>query len=189
VLIAILLFAAPAGTFSLTNFLGGVGADFRASSDLTAFVGGVGVFAGAVAGCVAFRFVDRLLPLRALYLAVGAVGSLFTLALLLLPRTPAVFAFAFIGENVFQGLAITISVAVTFETIGRNNPLAATTYSLVTSAYSVPITYMLVVDGSGYAFNGIAGSFAVDGLLGLAACLVLALLVVRTTPGRGLRTA
>lgn len=189
VLIAILLFIAPAGTFSLTNFLGGVGNDFHASVDLTALLGGVGVVVGSVAGCGLFPLVDRLMPLRPLYLTVAGVGSAFTLALLALPHTPAVFALAFLGENIFQGLAITVSIAVTFETIGRNNPLAATTYSLVTSAYSVPISYMLLVDGAGYARGGVAGSFAIDGMLGLAASLVLGGLLAWTAPRAVPRTA
>ena len=184
VLIAIVLFVAPAGTFSLTNFLAGVGADFHASADLVAFVGGTGVLGAGIAGCVLFRLLNGLLPLRSLYLAIAAIGSVFTLAILLLPRTPAVFTLAYIGENVFQGLAITTSIAVTFETIGRHNPLAATTFSVVNAAYGVPIAYMLVVDGAGYARDGIAGSLAVDGLLGLVSSLLLAGLVVRFAPPR-----
>jgi PAT family beta-lactamase induction signal transducer AmpG len=182
VLIAVVLFVAPAGTFSLTNFLAGLGDDFHASAHLTSVVGGSGVLIGSVVGCFLFRTVDRLMPLRRLYLAIGAAGSLFTLALMLLPRTPPVFALAFIVENVFQGLAITTSIAVTFETIGRNNPLAATTYCLVNSAYSVPISYMLIVDGAGYAANGVAGSFAIDGGLGLMASVLLMVLVRRVMP-------
>ncbi len=182
VLIAILLFVAPAGTFSLTNFLGGVGNDFHASVDLTALLGGVGVIVGAVMGCGLFPLVDRLMPLRPLYIAVALVGSLFTLGLLALPHTPAVFALAFIGENIFQGLAITVSVAVIFETIGRDNPLASSTYSLVNAAYNVPISYMLLVDGAGYAHGGIAGSFIVDGALGVLSSVLLGLLVIRFAP-------
>ena len=189
VLVAILLFVAPAGTFSLTNFLGGVGNDFHASVDLTALLGGVGVIGGAVLGCALFPLVDRLMPLRPLYLTVAGVGSLFTLGLLALPHTPAVFALAFIGENIFQGLAITTSVAVIFETIGRDNPLASSTYSLVNAAYNVPISYMLLVDGAGYARGGIAGSFTIDGLLGLGASLVLGAFLVWVTPRTVPRTA
>ena len=103
-------------------------------------------------------------------------GSLFTLALLVPPRAPAVFAVAFIGENVFQALAITTSVAITFETIGRKNPLAATTFCLLITAFSVPITYMLFVDGLGYAKQGVAGSFAADASVGVIASILGALL-------------
>jgi MFS transporter, PAT family, beta-lactamase induction signal transducer AmpG len=178
VLIAILLFAAPAATFSLTNFLSGLGNDFQATPHLVGLVGGIGVLLGGVSGCLLFRWIDRLLPLRFLYLAIGVAGSIFTLALILAPHTPATFAVALIGENAFQGLAITVSVAITFEAIGRANPLAATSFCLMTSAFNVPITYMLLVDGSGYARAGVAGSYAADGALSLAASLLLGGLVV-----------
>jgi PAT family beta-lactamase induction signal transducer AmpG len=173
VLIAILLFVAPAATFSLTNFLGGLGGDFHASTHFVGLVGGGGVLLGGIAGCLLFPLIDRLLPLRLLYLAIGAVGSIFTLALILLPHTPTVYAVAFIGENVLQALAITASIAIAFETIGRSNPLAATTFCLMISAFNVPITYMLLVDGAGYDQRGLTGSFAADGGLSLAASLLL----------------
>jgi PAT family beta-lactamase induction signal transducer AmpG len=186
VLIAIVLFIAPAATFSLTNFLGGIGDDFHASTHFVSLVGGGGVLMGGIAGCLLFRLIDRLLPLRFLYLAIGLVGSLFTLVLLLLPRTPAVFAVAFVGENVFQGLAITTSVAIAFETIGRRNPLSATTFCLLISAYNIPITYMLFIDGWGYGKQGVAGSFGADALLGVVASVLLGALLIWVTPRHAL---
>ena len=178
VLIAIVLFMAPAATFSLTNFLSGIGNDFHASSHFVGVVGGAGVFLGGVAGCLGFRLVDRVLPLRLLYLAVGAVGAMFTFALIVFPRTPVAFAIALIGENVFQGLAITASTAISFETIGRSNPLAATTFCVMVSAFNVPITYMLFVDGYGYSRGGVAGAYVTDASLSLAASVLLGALVL-----------
>jgi PAT family beta-lactamase induction signal transducer AmpG len=189
VLIALLLFVAPVGTFSLTNFLGGIGGDFHASSHFVSLVGGGGVLLGGTAGCLFFRLVDRLLPLRFLYLAIGVAGSLLTLALMLLPRTPSVFAVAFFAENAFQGLAITTTVAIAFETIGRRNPLAATTFCLLLSVSNIPITYMLFVDGFGYAWQGVAGSFAADASLGILASILLGALLVWVTPRRPLAPA
>jgi PAT family beta-lactamase induction signal transducer AmpG len=184
VLIAIVLFMAPAGTFSLTNFLGGIGNDFHASPHFVSLVGGGGVVLGGIAGSLLFRIIDRLLPLLLLYVAVGVAGSLFTLLLILLPRAPEVFAVAFIGENAFQGLAITISTAIAFETIGRRNPLAATIFCFLISAYNVPITYMLMVDGWGYGRQGVAGGFAADAVLGIVASVLLAALVIGVAPRR-----
>jgi PAT family beta-lactamase induction signal transducer AmpG len=136
------------------------------------------VLLGGVAGCFVFRLIDRLLPLRLLYLGIGAAGAVFTLTLILLPHTPAAFALALIGENVFQALAITASTAIAFDTIGRENPLAATTFCLMVSAYNVPITYMLFVDGSGYAREGVAGAYAADASLSLLASAVLGALLI-----------
>jgi PAT family beta-lactamase induction signal transducer AmpG len=178
VLIAILIFVAPAATFSLTNFLSGLGNDFHASTHFVGLVGGSGVLLGGICGCLIFPVIDKLLPLRFLYLAIGAAGSLFTLALLLLPHTPAAFAMALIGENVFQALAITASTAIAFETIGRANPLAATSFCLQISAFNVPISYMLFVDRAGYAWRGVAGSYFTDAGVSMIASLLLAGLLI-----------
>jgi PAT family beta-lactamase induction signal transducer AmpG len=174
VLIAIVLFIAPAATFSLVNILGGLGGDFHASSHFVGLVGGAGVLLGGIVGCLLFPLIDRLLPLRFLYLAIGAVGSLFTVALILMPATPTTFALALIGENIFQSAAITASTAIAFETVGRGNPLAATTYCLMISAFNIANTYMLIVDGWGYAWRGVAGSYAIDAAVSLLASLLLA---------------
>jgi PAT family beta-lactamase induction signal transducer AmpG len=179
VLVAIVLFAAPAATFSLTNFLGSRGGDFHASPAFVDLVGGVGVAAGGVVGCLAFPLLSRRLPLRPLYLAVGMVGALFTLGLILLPHTPASFAVALITENLFQSLAITTSVAITFEAIGRDNPLASTTFCFLASAFGVPISYMLYIDAFGYSHGGIAGSLAFDAVTGICACFILGAMLLR----------
>jgi len=173
VLIAIFLFIAPAATFSLTNFLSGLGGDFHASTHFVGLVGGIGVLCGGIGGCFLFRLIDRLMPMRFLYLAIGVAGAMFTLVLTVLPQTPATFAVALIGENVFQALAITASTAIAFETIGRRNPLAATTYCLMISAFNFPISYMLFVDGAGYAWQRVAGSYAADACVSLCASLLL----------------
>jgi PAT family beta-lactamase induction signal transducer AmpG len=177
VLLAIAMFVTPASAFALTNLLGGLGSDFRASAHFVGAVGGAGVLFAGIAGCLIFPLIDRLLPLRHLYLAIGVLGALFTLALLLLPRTPLTFATALIGENVFQSAAITTSIAIAFETIGHRNPLAATTFSVIVSVLNIPNTYMVVVDGWGYAWRGVEGSLLVDAGAGLAACSALTLLL------------
>jgi PAT family beta-lactamase induction signal transducer AmpG len=180
VLLAMVMFLSPAAVFSLTNLLAGLGHDFQASTHFVGLVGGAGVFLGGICGCLAYRFLDRLLPARLLYLAIGVTGALFTLLLLALARTPAIFAIALIGENAFQALAFTASTAITFETIGRDNPLAATTFCLMISASNVPLTYMLFADSWAYAHGGVAGSLLVDAGLSLVAATLLALYLVRS---------
>ena len=74
VLVAMLLFVAPAATFSLTNFLAAEGQDFHASTRFVGLIGGAAVLLGGAFGCLGFRLIDRLLPLPFLYLSVGIVG-------------------------------------------------------------------------------------------------------------------
>jgi PAT family beta-lactamase induction signal transducer AmpG len=178
VLVAIALFVAPCATFSLTNMLAGFGADFSVSPRIVGVLGGAGVTVAGIVGSLMLPPLARRLSLRTLYLTIGAGGSLFTMLMLLLPHVPSTFALLVLGENSLQACAIACSLGITFETIGQQNPLAATNYAVLNAAYNVPITYMLLVDGSGYERWGVAGALAVDSVLGLIACLALGMLIV-----------
>lgn len=173
VLVALVLFIAPAATFSLTNFLGARGNDYHASVAFVGLIGAVGGTIGGVAGCLLFPPLSRLLPLRPLYLAIGITGSCMTLCLTLLPHVPTTFAVALIAENLFQSCAITTSTAIQFDVIGQNNPLASTTFCFIGSAFGLPISYMLYVESFGYSHGGINGSLVTDALTGLLACVLL----------------
>jgi MFS transporter, PAT family, beta-lactamase induction signal transducer AmpG len=187
VLVAVVLFVSPAATFSLTNFLGGRGSDFHASPGFVGLVGGVGVALGGIVGCLVFPALCRLMPLRPFYLAVGVAGALCTLSLIPLPRVPASFAVVLIAENLFQCLAITACTAITFETIGRDNPLASTTFCFLGSAYGVPISYMLYVDAFGYARGGISGSLTIDAVTGIVSSVLLGLMLFALARKSGTR--
>jgi PAT family beta-lactamase induction signal transducer AmpG len=177
VLIAIALFLAPCGTFSLVNILYGLGNDFHASPREVSLLGGAGVVLAAICGTLLFPTLAKRMPLRLLYLTIGAVGGLLTLILILLPRTAGTFALILIDQNMFQALAITCSVAIAFETIGPNNPLAATTFAVLNAAYNFPIAYMPMVDGWGYSLRGVTGALAIDAAIGITACLLMGLLL------------
>jgi len=178
VLIALAMFLLPSASFSLTNVLGGLGEDFHASMRVVSLVGGAGGIVAGIVGSLALPLLAKRMVLRPLYLAIGIVGGLFTLSVLLLPRTPFVFALAFLGEGLFQALAITCATAITFETIGHDNPLAATTFSVLLAATNLSIVYMVAVDGHAYAWHGVAGSFIADAGLGIISCLLLALMLL-----------
>lgn len=177
VLVALALFLLPSGSFTLTNILSGLGDEFHASMHEVSVIGGAGVAVAGVAGSLVFPFFSRRMNLRPLYLVIGVVGACFTLSLLLLPKTPTVFALALLGENVFQSLAITGTFAIAFETIGQKNPLAATTFSVLGAACNFPIVYMQVVDGRAYAGHGMTGEFLADAGYGILACASLGLML------------
>lgn len=183
VLMVLLLFASPCSSFALPNILGGLGADFHASPRMVSLAGGGGAVFSGLLGCLLFSVMARRMRLRLFYLVNGIVGGLFTLSLLLLPHAPWTFALALLGEFLFQAGSYCIQVGIVFETIGPDNPLAATTFAFLTAATNIPVTYMMVADGRGYASRGIAGSFATDAGISIAACLVLGLLLYGL-PGR-----
>lgn len=187
VLVGIALFIAPCATFSLTNMLGGFGSDFAASPRAVGLLGGMGALSAGVCGSLLLPILAKRMRLRPLYLTIGAVGVVFTLLVLLLPRVQGSFALAVIGENIFQSLAITCSIAICFEIMGPDNPLAATNFAIFTAAYNVPIAYMLIVDGWGYGRWGVAGAFGVDAVVGALACLLMGLVLLFVYRGRANR--
>ena len=170
----LVLFLAPAAAFALTNLLGGLGDQFRASERFVSTVGGAGV---TLAGIVGSLLVPRLLALTTpvrLYLLIGIVGALFTASLVLAPHGPATFALAMLGENAFQAAAFTAAFALTFRSVGSDNPLAATQVSLLTGAGNGPVTYMQVLDGRAYGMAGVTGALAFDSAISLLACAAMA---------------
>lgn len=190
VLLSLLLFGVPAASFALTNILGGLGRDFGASEQFVAFVGGAGVTVAGVFGSLMVPVVAARLAPRPLYLMIGAVGAAFTLALIPAPRTPATFTLAMVGENIFQSASFATANIVMFRAIGKDNPFAATQFALMAAAQGLPLSYMQVLDGRAYGAGGLAGSYLMDGGLGVAACALLALvLVVAAKRGRAQPTA
>lgn len=177
ILLALLILLSPCSSFALTNLFGGLGADFHASARVVSMAGGVGAFFPGILGCLLFPLIAKGRSLILLYLADGILGSSFTLALILMPHTPVTFMSALVGEYLFQAVAFSIQVGIMFETIGEHNPLAATTFTVLSAATYVPITYMMVLDGRGYVLGGIAGTLAMDAAISLASCLAIALLV------------
>lgn len=121
---------------------------------------------------VAFLNLGHLVLLETV-LTIGFIGALGTLGLTLLPHTPTSYATVLTLENLFQSLAITTSIAVILETIGRENPLASTTFCFISSAYGVPISYMIYVDAFGFDHGGITGSLLIDAMSGIIASVLL----------------
>lgn len=179
VLLTLALFLAPTGSFALSNQLGAVAGDFHAPEAFVSRMGGLVLTVAGAAACLLLPFLAKRVRALPLYLLIGATGSAFTLILLALPRTPLVFALAFLGENCVQALSFTAAVAICFTTIGDRNPLAATEFSLLTSATVLPILYMGVLDGHVYGMHGLSGMYLFDGGLSLTACALMAVVLWR----------
>lgn len=179
VLVVLLLFLSPCSSFVMPNLMGGLGADFHASARAVSFWGGVGAFIPGLLGCFVFPVIAQRIRLRRFYLANGILGCLFTLSLVMLPHTTATYAGALFGEYLFQAIAFSIQIGIVFEAIGPNNPLAATTFSCLTAATNVPVTYVTLIDGRAYSKGGITGTLFVDAAIGIVTCLVAGVLLAR----------
>jgi PAT family beta-lactamase induction signal transducer AmpG len=173
VLQTLLLFAVPAASFALTNTLGGLGGDYHASERFVSMIGGAaGIAAGLIGSLLVPPLASRA-PARALYLGIGLLGAIFTLSLIIAPRTPTLFGIAIIGQNIAQAAALATVNVVALQSLGKDNPFAATQFGLLCSASALPITYMQLLDGHAYGAGGLKLMYLADGGLGFAACVLM----------------
>lgn len=179
VLLALIILLSPCSSFALTNLLGGLGSDFHASARVVSLAGGLGAFFPGLIGCLLFPVIAQWRSLILLYVIDGILGSCFTLSLIFLPHTPLTFCIALIGQYFFQAVAFSIQVGIMFETIGENNPLAATIFTVLSASTYVPITYMMIADGRGYSLGGLGGSFTMDAAISIVSCLLVGFLLYR----------
>ena len=171
---SLVLFMLPVSSFALTNTLGAFGRDFGTSEHMVGLLGGAGASIMGVAGSLLIPRFERLASPRSLYLLVGASGAMFTLSLVTLPHHMITFGTATLGENLFQGAALSLQNLIILRTIGRDNPLAATQFGLLTAATFLPLTYMQMADGAAYhLWNGVNASYVVDALVSGSFCLLL----------------
>lgn len=174
------LFLLPCASFALTNTLGGLGGDYHVSEALVGLVFGVGVTVAGLLGSLAVPLLaGRANPLWA-YVGIGAVGGAGTLSLLVAPHTPAGFVYAAVSQNVWQAASLGMVNVIALQSIGKDNPLAATQFAVLTAACVMPIAYMQWLDGHAYGAGMLKALYLTDGGLGLAACAVMAAVLVLT---------
>jgi PAT family beta-lactamase induction signal transducer AmpG len=190
VLRILLMFALPCAAFTLTNAFGGIGRDFHTSDALVDVANGVGATLIGLVASLAARQLLRRIPAPLAYLGTGGLGAAFTLSLLALPRTPATYMLAVIGENAAQSVAQVSQNAIVFRSIQQGSPLASSQFGLLGAAAMLPYAYMQSLDGYGYKLAGsVAGSFMMDAFVSLAACALIAIPVLRWLRGGQLETA
>jgi PAT family beta-lactamase induction signal transducer AmpG len=177
VLWTLLLFLSPATAFALTNSLSGFASQFHTSEAMAGLIGGAGVCVAGVVGSLATPRLGAGLRPRVLYLVVGLLGAGFSFLLIGLPRTPAMFGAALLGENIFQAAAFAVSNIIALNSLGKDNPLAATQFGLLFAASAVPLTYMQLLDGAAFTARGLDGGLFADAAVTAMSCLVLAVIL------------
>jgi Cyanate permease len=173
VLWTLLIFLSPAASFALTNIFGGLGGAFHTSEAMVSFLFGAGAIGAAVIGSLSMPVLERFVHPRFLYLWIGLLGALCTALILVLPRETPGFIYAVLQQNLFQSAAFSVCMAIILRSIGPDNPLAATQFSLLNAAFCLPLTYMQVLDAEGLARGGVQGALITDAAISAAACLIL----------------
>jgi len=87
------------------------------------------------------------------------------------------FGLALLGENIFQAAAFAVSNVISLNSLGEDNPLAATQFGLLFASSAVPLTYMQLIDGAAFTAGGLNGGLLADAAITAGACLALALIL------------
>lgn len=174
----------PAASFALSNTLPGLGKDFGASESFVGVICGIGVAIAGIFGSLIIPPLARHVPTERLYLLIGVVGAVFSLSLICLPKVPATYALAVIGQNGFWAASYSAIAIIVLRSNGEHNPLAATQFGLLSAAAGVPLTYMQFIDGHAYGIGRLAASYGVDAAVSLGACAILAILLRARLAGR-----
>lgn len=173
VLLVLALFLLPSSSFTMTNILSALGADYHTPERTVSLLNGAGVTFAGIFCCLVAGVLCRRLPLRRLYLGIGIVGGLFTLSLAVLPHVTFVYGLATVGENALQALAFTAMTAISLRTVGHGNALAATEMSILTASANVPLFYMQFIDSHAYKVHGLAGAYVTDAAISIVVCVGL----------------
>lgn len=175
---ATLLLLSPCSTGAAQSLLPAIALQYGVGAKGVEWVnglgGGVALAAGALLGTVVPGKWDR----RISYAAAGVLNALAA-GLLMVANRPSVY---FIGTTFYlvtQGLCWTRSVALIVEIVGAETRDASTLYSILNGAVTIPLLYMIWLDGVGFRALGTRGLLGVDaGANTIVFCAVLAAIVL-----------
>ena len=113
-------------------------------------------------------------------------GLVIAAFFLLAANRPSVYLAGTFFYLATQGLCWARSVALIVEVVGADTRDASTLYSLLNAAVSIPVLYVVWLDGVGFRYFGTHGLLLTDALLNLLMFGIVAMIFI--TRGMGLRS-
>lgn len=157
----------PMGSGAMIQLLPGLAADYHISGHQVAWINGVAGSLLTAAGALAATLLPTRVRAPVAYLTVCIVNEA-TLALLWLgPLRPSVYLVSTMLFLFTVGAAYALFTAVVLEFLGNSGKSGSARYSIINSLGNVPVTYMVLVDGIGYAHWGPRGMPGIDVVLGI----------------------
>jgi MFS transporter, PAT family, beta-lactamase induction signal transducer AmpG len=157
----------PMGSGAMIQLLPGLAADYHISGEQVAWINGVAGSLLTAAGALAATLVPSRVRAPVAYLSICLLNEATLAVLWLGPLRPSVY---FTGTVLFLftvGATYALFTAVVLEFLGDSGKSGSARYSVINSLGNVPVTYMVLVDGIGYAHWGPRGMPGIDVVLGL----------------------
>jgi hypothetical protein len=181
-----LLLVAPGGTGAAQSLLPAVASHYGVGASgvmwMNGVAGGVMLAAGSLSGALIPGNWDR----RLTYAAAGLTNGIAALVLLA-ASNPSVYLTGTALYLITEGLCWARSTALMVEIVGTETNDASTLYSVLSAIVTIPLLYMIKLDGLGFSRFGIIGLLWTDAAANVLVFVVVTVIFVAY--GLGLRRA
>jgi len=181
-----LLLLSPCATGAAQSLLPAIASHYGVGGSGVMWINGLGGGGALALGALASTLVPGTWDRRLTYAAAGVTNALAALFLLMANR-PSVYLAGTFFYLATQGLCWARSVALIVEIVGPETRDASTLYSLLNAAVSIPVLYVVWLDGVGFRYFGTHGLLLTDALFNFFVFGIVA--VVFMSCGLGLRPA
>lgn len=157
----------PMGSGAMIQLLPGLAADYRVSGQQVAWINGLAGALLMAAGALATTVVPIRIRAPVAYLLTCLVNEATLAVLWIGPQRPSIY---FAGVVLFLftvGACYATFTAVVLEFLGGSGKSGSARYSIINSLGNVPVAYMTLVDGRGYARWGPRGMPGIDSIAGI----------------------
>jgi predicted MFS family arabinose efflux permease len=180
-----LLLLSPCATGAAQSLLPAIASHYGVGGSGVMWINGLGGGGALALGALASTLIPGTWDRRLTYAAAGVTNALAAFFLLAANRPSAYLAGTFFYLAT-QGLCWARSVALIVEIVGADTRDASTLYSLLNAAVSIPVLYVVWLDGVGFRYFGTHGLLLTDALLNLLMFGIVAMIFI--TRGMGLRS-
>jgi PAT family beta-lactamase induction signal transducer AmpG len=157
----------PMGSGAMVQLLPGLAADYHVGGAQVAWINGLaGAFLTA-AGALATTLLPVRLRAPITYLTLCLANEASLAILWLGPLRPEVYLTGTALFLVTTGACYAAFTAVVLEFLGGSGKSGSARYSIINSMGNIPVIYMTLIDGRGYAHWGPRGMPGIDVVLGL----------------------
>ena len=178
-----LLMTFPMASGAAIGLLPGLAVDYGVSGHQVAWMNGLAGALLTAAGAMAATLVPARVRAAVAYLSAGLVNAATLAVLWLGPLRPSTY---FVGATLYLftiGACYALFTAVVLEFLGVSGKTGSSRYSIINSLGNVPVAYMILIDGKGYARWGARGLPATEAVLGaIGATVLLAYFLTRKRP-------
>ena len=180
-----LLLLSPCATGAAQSLLPAIASHYGVGGSGVMWINGLGGGGALALGALASTLIPGTWDRCLTYGAAGVTNALAALFLLAANRPSGFLAGTFFYLAT-QGLCWARSVALIVEIVGPETRDASTLYSLLNAAVSIPVLYVVWLDGAGFRYFGTHGLLLTDALLNFLMFGIVATIFI--TRGMSLRS-